>query len=153
MHLRYESFMLHERDYGKNKMRKGTSIIFINKANHVLLFKRDDKEGIPFPGYWDVLGGHVEADETPEECIIREMDEEICLKLENPTLFNSYDMGDRTEYTFWQRVDFDILEIKLNEGQYLKWFTEGEIDRLSDEELAFGFGMILKDFFIQKPFE
>jgi len=69
-------------------MKKGTSIIFINNADQILLFKRDDKDGIPFPGYWDVLGGHVEEGETPEECIIREMDEEIGLELENPRLFN-----------------------------------------------------------------
>jgi len=134
-------------------MKKGTSILFINKVSEVLLFKRDDKEGIPFAGYWDVPGGHVENDETPEECIIREMNEEMDLEFEHPVLFNIYDMHDRIEYTFWKRVNFDISQINLNEGQCLRWFTYDEIDKLSDKELAFSFGSILEDFFRIKPFE
>ncbi len=48
----------------------------------VLIFLRDNTQEIPYPNMWDVLGGHVELDETPKECIIREMKEEIGLDLE-----------------------------------------------------------------------
>jgi 8-oxo-dGTP diphosphatase len=133
-------------------MRKGTSIIFINNDFKVLLLKRDNNKNIPFPGYWDVPGGHVEEGETPQECIIREMKEEIEKEIKNPVLFNTYDMRDRIEYTYWLKVNFDISDINLHEGQYLKWFSENEINNLSDKELAFGFGSILEDFFKQKPY-
>jgi 8-oxo-dGTP diphosphatase len=133
--------------------KKGASIVFLNNANQVLLLLRDDKKDIPFPNCWDVLGGHVEEGETPRECIVREMNEEIGKRLEDPSLFNVYDMEDRIEYTFWQREDFDIDEIHLNEGQRLKWFTEEEIERMSNEELAYGFKSILLDFFHQEPFK
>jgi 8-oxo-dGTP diphosphatase len=132
--------------------KKGASILFLNHANQVLLLLRDDRQEIPFPNCWDALGGHVEEGETPRECITREMNEEIGKSLKDPRLFNVYDMEDRIEYTFWQREDFDIDEIHLNEGQRLKWFTEEGIKRMSDEELAFGFKSILLDFFHQKPF-
>ena len=85
--------------------------------------------------------------------LTREMNEEIGVKLENPNLFNVYDLNDRVECTFWQRADFDIRKITLNEGQRLKWFTEREINRMTDKELAFGFKSIILDFFHQKPFE
>ncbi len=137
----------------KSKKKSGTSILFVNNANQILLFLRDDKKDIPFPNCWDVLGGNVEAGETPVECIIREMKEEIGIEFKNPYLFGVYDMNDRVECTFWQRADFDIRRITLNEGQRLKWFTEKEINKMTDEELAFEFKSIILDFFRQKPFE
>jgi 8-oxo-dGTP diphosphatase len=61
--------------------RKGCSIIFINDNHQVLLFLRDNIPTIPFPNMWDVPGGHVEPGETPEICIVREMQEEMELEL------------------------------------------------------------------------
>lgn len=137
----------------KGSKRQGTSIIFINSENKVLLFLRDDKEEIPFPNCWDVLGGRVEDGETPEETIVREMYEEIEVELHDPPLFNVYEMDDRIENTFWQRADFDISKTPLHEGQRLRWFTQEEINRMTKNELAFGFKSILLDFFHRKPFE
>lgn len=133
-------------------MKKGTSIIFINNDFQVLLLKRDNNKNIPFPDYWDVPGGHIENGETPEECIVREMKEEIEKEIKNPVLFSIYNMPDRIEYTYWLKVNFDISDINLHEGQYIKWFSENEINNLSDKKLAYGFGSILKDFFKQKPY-
>lgn len=135
------------------KKRRGTSIIFLNNSNHVLLYLRDNKKGIPFPNCWDVLGGQVEGAETPEECIIREMNEEISVQLEDPDLFNVYNLDDRIEYTYWQRTNFDLNSLVLHEGQRLKWFSERDINKMSADELAFGFKPILLDFFHQKPFD
>ena len=141
-------------DFGtKSKKRRGTSIIFLSKSNEVLLFQRDNAKGIPFPNCWDVLGGQVEEGETPVECIVREMREEMSVQLQSPRLFNVYDMEDRIEYTFWERADFDIAGIALQEGRCLEWFTEQEIGRMPDSALAFGFKSVLLDFFRQKPFE
>ncbi|RLC55082.1 MAG: NUDIX hydrolase, partial [Candidatus Cloacimonadota bacterium] len=56
--------------------RSGSSIIFVNDKKQILLFLRDDKAGLPYRNMWDVPGGHVEENETPKECIIREMKEE-----------------------------------------------------------------------------
>ena len=59
------------------KKKRGVSIIFINPSGQILLFLRDQKNDIPYPNYWDVLGGNVEDEETPQQCILREMKEEI----------------------------------------------------------------------------
>ena len=61
--------------------RKGTSIIFVNDKRQILLFLRDDKPGLPYRNMWDIPGGHVEDGETPEQCIVREMKEEMDLTL------------------------------------------------------------------------
>ena len=129
--------------------RKGCSIIFVNDKEQVLLFLRDDKPEIPFPNMWDVPGGHVEENETPEQCIVREMDEEMGMELSGFEVFSIEEFDDRVEYAFWKKQDIDIDKIILTEGQRLKWFSEDEVKRT---KLAYGFNKILGDFFTKGPF-
>lgn len=129
--------------------RKGCSIIFVNDEGQVLLFLRDDIPEIPFPNMWDVPGGHLEPGETPENCIVREMREEIDLQLEDFKLFLVQEFDDRIEYTFWKKKNLDISQITLHEGQCLRWFSKGEVEKT---ELALGFNQILEAFFRKAPF-
>ena len=129
--------------------RKGSSIIFFNDTEQILLFLRDNKPDLPYPNMWDVPGGHVEENEHPEKCIIREMKEEIDLDLYEFDLFSKIEFEDRIEYTFWARADFDIDEIELTEGQKLKWFTK---DEAKQTQLAYGFNQIVERFYNQTPF-
>jgi 8-oxo-dGTP diphosphatase len=129
--------------------RKGTSIIFVNDKKQVLLLLRDDKPDIPYPNMWDIPGGHVEDEETPEQCVVREMKEEMDLDLEEFQLLSVMEFVDRIEYTFWKKVNLDIESINLHEGQKLKWFTEFEA---RNTKLAYGFNEIVDDFFKKAPF-
>ena len=124
--------------------RLGSSIIFVNDKQQVLLFLRDDKPDIPYPNMWDVPGGHVEPDETPEECIVREMKEEMNLDLKDFQLFCKKEFDDRIEYTFWKKQNLEIDKINLMEGQCLKWFTQQETASI---KLAYGFNKIVKEFY------
>lgn len=126
--------------------RKGCSIIFVNDSRQVLLFLRDDIPTIPFPNMWDVPGGHVEPGETPEQCIVREMREEMEMDLSGFSLFSIMDFPDRIEYTFWKKSNLDIDRITLHEGQRLKWFDREEVEKT---RLALGFNRILRSFFSQ----
>jgi len=99
---------------------------------------------------WDLPGGHVEENESPEECIIREMKEELNVILDDFDLFSVDEFKDRIEYTFWKKVNFDIDRIKLNEGQMISWFTKA---KASNTELAYGFNRIVDSFFNKKPFK
>jgi len=99
---------------------------------------------------WDVLGGHIENNETPEICIVREMKEELGLDLKGFHLFSVKAFSDRIEHTFWKRMNLDIKNVELKEGQRLKWFTQQEV---AHTPLAGGFNDIVGDFFTKKPFE
>ena len=125
---------------------QGTSIIFINRRHQILLLLRDDDPTIPYPNRWDLPGGRVEAGETPEACIVREMKEEIDLDLDAFDLFAITPMTDRTEFTFWKSADLDIGRINLAEGQQLRWFTRDEARAVP---LAFGFNPIVEAFYRQ----
>ena len=58
----------------------GTKIALFH-GNEVIVYLRDDKAGIPWPGMWDLPGGGREADETPVECALREVEEEFGLRI------------------------------------------------------------------------
>jgi len=130
--------------------RKGSSIIFVNDRKQVLLFLRDNKPDIPYPDTWDVPGGHVEEGERPEECIVREMREEIGVELKGFQLFSEIEFDDRIEYTFCKYENLDVGAIRLTEGQSLRWFTEDEVCRTV---LAYGFNRVLENFFQSEFFK
>ena len=47
-----------------------------------MTYLRDDRPGLPWPAMWDLPGGGREGNETPEQCLLREMDEEFGLRLD-----------------------------------------------------------------------
>lgn len=130
--------------------RKGASIIFVNSRSQVLLLLRDDLPDLPYPNMWDVPGGHVEKDETPEECIVREMQEEMNLVIHDVKIFSVIEFSDRVEYTFWVTLNFNEDDINLTEGQRIKWFFETEAKNI---ELAYGFNEIIENFYKEAPFK
>ena len=130
-------------DFAKES-RRGCSILFINDHQEVLLLLRDDIPTIPYPGMWDIPGGHVEPGETPSACIAREMKEEMGIDLTGHRLFACTEFSDRTEYTFWKHANLDLDRIYLTEGQRLCWFSE---PRARSIRLAYGFNRIIDRFF------
>ncbi|NEQ36822.1 MAG: NUDIX domain-containing protein [Okeania sp. SIO3I5] len=126
-----------------NKLQ-GSVIILLNSNNEILLVLRDDKDSIPFPNTWNLLGGILENNESPEECIRREIREEIEIELGNINLFQKYNIYEREHYIFWKQIDLDLTQIKLNEGQRLAYFSKDELDK---HQLAFQCNEILNDFF------
>ena len=62
------------------------AVIFENKKQEILLVKR---KGEPFTGFWDLPGGFVEYNESCEESTIREIEEELKIKIKNIKYFCS----------------------------------------------------------------
>lgn len=127
----------------------GTNIILINDENAVLLQLRDNKPTIPYPNTWALPGGHRGHDETPLECIVREIQEEMGLRLQEVSLFVAAERSYGVEHTYWARVRFHLEDIVLTEGQCVQWFTYDEIKKM---QLIYEDNAILNDFFQQRPF-
>lgn len=113
-------------------MKQIAAIILENDEGMLLLYMRDDKPTIPFPSHWDLIGGHVEEGETPEEALIREYREELGLELKDYKFFRKYvclngDVYPNEKYIYVGRINLPIEEITLYEGDHPRYFSREEI--------------------------
>jgi len=113
-------------------MKEIAAIILENDKGEFLLALRDDKSWIPFPNHWDLIGGHVEEGETPEEALIREVKEELDIDIKEYTFYKKYecltgDAYENTKYIYSGKINIPIEEVTLLEGQRPQYFTKEEI--------------------------
>lgn len=55
-------------------------------GDKLIVIRRDDIAGLPYPGCLDLPGGEREPGETPEACAVREVKEEVGLELAEDAL-------------------------------------------------------------------
>jgi 8-oxo-dGTP diphosphatase len=113
-------------------MKQIAAIILENDKGEILLYLRDNKPDIPFPNYWDLIGGHVEEGETPEEALVREVKEELDIDLTDYTFYKKYECltGDAYEnikYIYSGKINLPIEEVTLLEGVRPQYFSKSEI--------------------------
>ena len=113
-------------------MQKIAAIILENDKGEFLFALRDNKSWIPFPNHWDLIGGHVEVGETPEEALIREVKEELDIELKDYTFYKEFvclegDAYENIKYIYSAKINIPIEEITLYEGQRAQYFTKEEI--------------------------
>jgi 8-oxo-dGTP diphosphatase len=116
-------------------MKQIAAIILENDKGEFLLALRDNKSWIPFPNHWDLIGGHVEEGETPEEALIREVKEELGIDIKDYAFFKKYECltGDAYEnikYIYAGKINIPIGEITLLEGERAQYFSREEIPDL-----------------------
>lgn len=71
-------------------LHRVTHVLVFNSRGEVLLQKRSMRKDVA-PGRWDTsVGGHVNAGETVEEAVLREMEEELGIKGIMPEFIYSY---------------------------------------------------------------
>lgn len=111
-----------------------TTLCYIEKNNKYLMIYRNKKKNDINKGKWIGVGGHFEAGESPEECLLREVKEETGLTLTDYNLrgiitfvFNDSEI----EYMFlYTATGFTGELIECNEGE-LKWINKSDINSLS----------------------
>jgi 8-oxo-dGTP diphosphatase len=116
-------------------MREIAAIILENDKGELLLALRDNKPGIPFPNHWDLIGGHVEDGETPEEALVREIKEELDIDIKEYTFFKKFecltgDAYENTKYIYTGKINIPIEEVTLLEGERPQYFSREEIPDL-----------------------
>ena len=111
-------------------MHKVATALLFDRNNHLLIYLRDNKPEISFPNHWDLFGGHVEENETPEQALVRELQEELNLHITDFTFYKTFESTNEqkpnTKFVFVVRTEKAAEELTLYEGQYLKGINLSE---------------------------
>lgn len=112
------------------KRFRSAAVFFVNSRGQILLRQRDDRPGLLEPGRWDVIGGLIEDDETPEAALVREVREEIGLALEGFQFWQEH-AGRITDFhLFHAPLEVPVGELRLTEGQQIRFVAAGDALRL-----------------------
>jgi 8-oxo-dGTP diphosphatase len=128
------------------KVSRFVGIILINAESKVLLQLRCEDERL-YPNFWTLPGGKVEAGESPEQAIVREVKEELGLDLRGHSLFKTIVESAPDEimerHIYWGKISERVEDLKLGEGAALKYFSSNWILRL---KVAFDLKPVVMDF-------
>ena len=113
---------------------QNTTLCYIEHDNKYLMLHRTKKENDLNEGKWIGVGGKFERDETPEECLLREVKEETGLTLTKYRLravitFLSDKWETEYMYLFTANAFTGILT-DCNEGE-LEWIDKEKVPELN----------------------
>ncbi|HEX5690573.1 MAG TPA: (deoxy)nucleoside triphosphate pyrophosphohydrolase, partial [Roseiflexaceae bacterium] len=95
----------------------------------ILIAQRNADDRLAYK--WEFPGGKLEADETPEQCIVRELREELSIQTECTTLVGT------TVWTYQGRAPFELRayrmrylsgSVRLHEHAAVRWVSVEELD-------------------------
>jgi 8-oxo-dGTP diphosphatase len=104
----------------------------------LLVYRRDQRNDIPIPGRWDFPGGGREGTESPEQCVLRELQEEFSISLSQDGLVyrRDYSVSYRDSLSCFFAAHADPLDIENiafgDEGQF--WLLMGIDEYLANAE-------------------
>jgi 8-oxo-dGTP diphosphatase len=114
---------------------KLATLCYLKRAGKTLMVHRTKKAGDMHAGKWNGLGGKLEPGETPEECALREIQEESGLTVTSPELkglltFPAFS-NDEDWYAFvFVAREFEGELIDSPEG-VLRWIDDAELLNLN----------------------
>jgi 8-oxo-dGTP diphosphatase len=113
--------------------RVGVGVI-VRKGDQVLLLRRKNVHG---SGTWSTPGGHLDFQESPEACAIRETKEETDLDIRSPHFVavtnDVFPVEGRHYITLWMEAKYQSGEPILNapyESDAIGWFSWNELPSL-----------------------
>jgi len=112
--------------------------LLVNEEGHVLLGLRAPHKKV-WPGHWDAIGGKIEAGETPDQALIREVQEEVGV---NPVSFQRLASIDEPRPDLYGESVATIYAVTSwtggeprnasDEHVRLQWFSEEQLVALND---------------------
>lgn len=112
-------------------MRLVTAAVIIEQGR-LLLVRRSPNQ--PLPGYWELPGGKVEQGESLEDCLVRELYEELGVRAKvGPVLARTNYRYDHGEFEMVALEASRLGEFELRVHDAMAWVAS---DELSGYELA-----------------
>lgn len=128
---------------------KSVAAIIENSEGKILLIKRANTHS--FEGFWALPGGKIDAGETAEAAVVKEVKEETNLSFTPKDILGEYKES-FPQYS-WDSYAFVFMgsfsgNVRGNEeSTNIGWFSKEEINGM---KLAFSHNKVLQDYFSQK---
>ena len=125
--------------HAQGLLHRAVHVLVFNQRNELFLQKRSMTKDVA-PGCWDSsCCGHVHAGETYDEAAIRELQEELGLRLNKNIITFLFKIAacEETGYEFAQvyRLEHEgPFELHPEEIETGEWFTIDQVDRLVDKQ-------------------
>ena len=105
-------------------------VAVVRRDEHILVIQRGPLAR--WPGYWAPLSGKVEAAETQEEALVREVKEEVGLDVSAVAKVWESETEDGTFRLHWWTADAEPGEIVMQPGEVsdVRWVTPQGFSRL-----------------------
>ncbi|WP_455478633.1 8-oxo-dGTP diphosphatase MutT [Bartonella sp. B10] len=115
----------------KNSLLLVVACALLNEDNSVLLTERP--QGKSLAGFWEFPGGKIEQGETPEESLIRELEEELGIHVQ-PSNLQPLTFASHVYETFHLLMPLYLCYhyegiVQGREGQKLQWVFIGDLDK------------------------
>ncbi len=126
--------------FNQNQTQIQAVMVVIKKDERFLLGKRSEWKASA-PGYWCPISGRIESGETEAEAVVREVWEEVGLKVravKKLTEMNARDASVRLHWWLGEILEGEAY-LKNNEHSEIGWFTREELKSLTPsfhEDLA-----------------
>lgn len=93
----------------------------IRKGSKILIARRSPNK--PLAGYWEFPGGKIEDGETPQECLKRELEEELGIVVNVGAFFmeNEHHYGDKIIQLQAYECEHISGNIILNDHDQMEW--------------------------------
>lgn len=97
--------------------RTEVAIAIVLRAGKILICQRS--AGIPLAGYWEFPGGKLKPGESPQQCLLREVREEVALMVHIGQALTP--------------VDYDYPHARLRLHPFLCHHESGEVERRASQ--------------------
>jgi len=108
-------------------MKEVIAAIIINNGKVLIARRAEDQK---LAGKWEFPGGKIESGETPEECLVREIKEELGVDIKVDTFFaeNTYQYDTETIKLLAYKARWVDGEYKLAVHNQIKWVKPYELE-------------------------
>lgn len=122
----------------------------IENGNVVVFLQKRSPHSKTLPNHFSFFGGKLEAGETTDQALVREIKEELDFNIKDFTFLKEYHSslkGDLSLSVYFSQVPENFEDqITVYEGEYGKFFSEAEI--ATEPMIIEGDKKILHDFFV-----